>query len=101
MSENNVQITSKGIKNSLKRYTPLKSICEYIWNGFDAKATEVHVETSENDLGAISSIKVIDNGYGIDRGLLDDKFRPFFNPKRFMIQISKCQIFTAKTALAD
>ncbi len=82
MSENNVQITSKGIKNSLKRYTPLKSICEYIWNGFDAKATEVYVETSENDFGAISSIRVMDNGYGIDRDLLDDKFRPFFQSEK-------------------
>lgn len=36
MSDNNVQITSKGIKNSLKKYTSLKSICEYVWNGFDA-----------------------------------------------------------------
>ena len=51
MSDNNVQITSKGIKNSLKKYTSLKSICEYVWNGFDAKATQVIVEASENILG--------------------------------------------------
>lgn len=50
MSGNNVQITSKGIKNSLKKYTSLKSICEYVWNGFDAKATQVVVEVSENIL---------------------------------------------------
>ena len=37
VNENNVQITSKGLRNSLKRYIPLKSICEYKWNGFDAK----------------------------------------------------------------
>ena len=82
MNENNVQITSKGIRNSLRRYTPLKSICEYVWNGFDAKATEVHIETTENDLGSISSIKVTDNGYGIDGDLLDDKFRPFFQSEK-------------------
>ena len=50
MSGNNVQITSKCIKNSLKKYTSLKSICEYVWNGFDAKATQVVVEASENIL---------------------------------------------------
>lgn len=82
MNENNVQITSKGIRNSLRRYTALKSICEYVWNAFDAKATEVHIETTENDLGAISSIKVTDNGYGIDRGLLEEKFRPFFQSEK-------------------
>ena len=60
MNENNVQITSKGIRNSLRRYTPLKSICEYIWNGFDAKATEVHIDTTENDLETISSINLRD-----------------------------------------
>ena len=82
MSDNNVQITSKGIKNSLKKYTSLKSICEYVWNGFDAKATQVIVEASENILGNISFIKVVDNGYGIARNQLDDKFRPFFQSEK-------------------
>lgn len=82
MNETNVHITSKGIRNSLKKYTPLKAICEYIWNGFDAKATEVCIDTIENDLGAISSIKILDNGYGIDKNLLDDKFRPFFQSEK-------------------
>ena len=82
MDRKNVQITSDGIKNSLKKYTPLKSICEYIWNGFDAKATEVHIETEENNLGNIVCIKVTDNGYGIERSLLDDKFKPFFQSEK-------------------
>lgn len=79
---NNVQITSKGIRNSLKKYTALKSICEYIWNGFDAKATAITIETLDNDLGSISFIKINDNGYGIDRELLDEKFRPFFQSEK-------------------
>lgn len=62
MSDNHVQITSKGIKNSLKKYTALKSICEYIWNGFDAKATEINIDTANNEFGFISSIRVSDNG---------------------------------------
>ncbi len=82
MSDNNVQITSKGIRNSLKRYTALKSICEYIWNGFDAKATQVNIEIMYNELDSISSIKVSDNGYGIDRDLLDEKFTPFFQSEK-------------------
>lgn len=79
---NNVHITSKGIRNSLKKYTALKSICEYIWNGFDAKATAITIETLDNDLGSISFIKINDNGYGIDRELLDEKFRPFFQSEK-------------------
>ena len=31
-----VQITSNGIKNSLKRYDSLKALSECVWNGFDA-----------------------------------------------------------------
>ena len=78
MNDNNVQITSTGIRNSLKKYTALKSICEYIWNGFDAKATQINVEIMQNELESISYIKISDNGYGIDNELLNDKFRPFF-----------------------
>ena len=82
MNENNVQITSAGIRNSLKKYTALKSICEYIWNGFDAKATQINIETMNNDLGEISCVKISDNGYGIDRELLDNKFTPFFQSEK-------------------
>lgn len=82
MSDNNVQITSKGIRNSLKRYTALKSICEYIWNGFDAKATQVNIEIIYNELDSISSIIISDNGYGIDRDSLDEKFTPFFQSEK-------------------
>lgn len=82
MRDNNVQITSKGIRNSLKRYTALKSICEYIWNGFDAKATQVNIEIIYNELDSISSIKISDNGYGIDRDSLDEKFTPFFQSEK-------------------
>lgn len=82
MNDNNVQITSTGIRNSLKNYTALKSICEYIWNGFDAKATQINVEIMHNELETISYIKISDNGYGIDNELLNDKFRPFFQSEK-------------------
>ena len=39
MSE--TKLTSKGLKNSLKNYSISEAISEYIWNGFDAKATIV------------------------------------------------------------
>ena len=66
----------------MKKYTALKSICEYIWNGFDAKATQINVEIMRNELESISYIKISDNGYGIDNELLNDKFRPFFQSEK-------------------
>lgn len=55
----NVQISSNGIRNSLKRYDSYKSIAEYVWNGFDANATQMIIDINENKSGKISS--VIDN----------------------------------------
>ena len=101
MSGNNVQITSKCIKNSLKKYTSLKSICEYVWNGFDAKATQVIVEASENILGNISFIKVVDNGYGIARNQLDDKSGHSFSPRRYTTRMQSNRMSTAKTVWDD
>ena len=42
-----VLITPEGIQKNLKNIKPLDAICEYIWNGFDAFATQVEVEFIE------------------------------------------------------
>lgn len=78
----NIQITSNGIKNSLKKYKPIKSITEYIWNGFDAKATTINVDIQTNEFNKISLISVADNGYGIKRDLLGIKFKPFYQSEK-------------------
>lgn len=39
----NVLITSDGIQKNLKHIKPTNAICEYIWNGFDAGATEIEI----------------------------------------------------------
>lgn len=78
----NVLISSDGIKNALKRYKPHNSIAEYVWNGFDANANTVDIILHHNELGSLSSIEVIDNGYGIDRSWLDEKFRPFYQSEK-------------------
>jgi len=58
-----VQIDTTGIKKVLNDFTPEESISEYIWNGFDAQATEVCVDFEElGGLGALSKIIVKDNG---------------------------------------
>ena len=77
-----VQITSAGIKNSLKRYEPLQALGEYVWNGFDANATEVHITINLNPMSGTSSIYVADNGDGIIRENLSLKFKPFFQSEK-------------------
>ena len=78
----NVLITSSGIKNSLKKYKPLQALAEYVWNGFDANATQIDIEISETELKGTQFISVRDNGTGIDRSLLAAKFKPFFESEK-------------------
>lgn len=79
MSEK-VQINTDGIKKILKNYQADEAIAEYIWNGFDAKATEIYVDFEElGGLGALSSITVKDNGTGVNYEELKSKFKPFLN----------------------
>ena len=68
-----IQITSSGITKTLKSYNYSSSIAEYIWNGFDAKATEVNILIKSDNDSIVSELKIIDNGCGIT------------NPSRFML----------------
>lgn len=78
--------------NIVKRYVALKNqsietsgitkdyqvaLCEYIWNGFEAKATTVWVDYTANDIGGVESISVKDNGDGICYETLPDTFGSF------------------------
>ena len=45
---------------------PVKAVSELIWNGLDAKATEVDVVFKTNGLDELDEIVVRDNGTGID-----------------------------------
>lgn len=51
-----------------------KAICEYIWNGFDAKATTVELKYEADELGNITSMSVTDDGEGINRESLHETF---------------------------
>lgn len=70
-------IGSTGIKQNLKNMKPLNAICEYIWNGFDANATEVKIIIHCNDLEIIDEIIIEDNGSGICYEELKLKFSTF------------------------
>lgn len=76
MSQRKVSITDNSIsRNITSDYK--KAICEYIWNGFDANATEVDIIYTTNDLGGVASLIIKDNGDGIDRAIIDQTFGYF------------------------
>ena len=77
-----VLITPEGIQKNLKNIKPLDAICEYIWNGFDAFATQVEVELNRNKMGLINMITIRDNGCGINYDELKYKFQPFNDSKK-------------------
>lgn len=90
----NIQITSSGIKKSLQKYSPLKALVEFIWNGFDAQASRVELTYSKNILGGIDGISIADNGYGIPKNELDKKFKPFFDSEKIINPSEKRNIST-------
>lgn len=76
------KITSKGIKRVLKNYNPSSSLAEYIWNGFDAKATEIQINYDFNELSRVEFIQIRDNGIGIDLNNLAFKFDNFYDSEK-------------------
>ena len=59
---------------SLFRGTPLAAIEELVWNALDADAREVKVDLVTNPLGAVESVRVADDGTGIDAITADQTF---------------------------
>ena len=61
MGKQAVIINNNSITNSVTK-DPKKAICEFIWNGFDANATEIRVNLHEALFGLIDMIEIADNG---------------------------------------
>ncbi|MDR2283458.1 MAG: ATP-binding protein [Sphingobacterium sp.] len=70
----NASIESAGLPKDAKQV-----LAEYIWNGFDAKATTVAIDITSNELGYIERIRIMDNGEGIPPDLLDYSFGNFLD----------------------
>ena len=83
-NKTNIKITSKGIQKVLKKYNESNAFAEFIWNGFDAKATAVEINYDANELGFMSSLSIRDNGYGIPFEKLKEKFEPFFESEKII-----------------
>ena len=59
---------------SLSRGAPISAIEELVWNALDADAKEVRVDLITNALGAVESIRIADDGLGIDSRTVDSTF---------------------------
>ena len=58
------------------------AISEYIWNGFDAKATNVDIQFKPNEIGYISSFSISDNGEGINLSTIESTFGAFLDSQK-------------------
>lgn len=77
--KNSTKITNTSIESAGLPKDPKQVIAEYIWNGFDAKATSVAIDISSNELGFIERIRIMDNGEGIAPDLLHYSFGNFLD----------------------
>lgn len=71
------EIGNEGIKKHFKSIESWQPLFELVWNGFDAKANEVEINITTNDLHAPTFVTVLDNGEGIDPTNLKQTFGRF------------------------
>lgn len=77
-----LKTTDHSIKSQLTGLKPEQALCEYIWNGFDANATKISVNTETNPMQGITSIRISDNGDGIDINDLENTLDLFLDSKK-------------------
>ncbi len=77
-----VIISNAGIKKHLEYISPINAIMEYIWNGFDAKATKIEVNIKYDATGKFNKLEITDNGEGIAFEELDKKFDNFYETQK-------------------
>lgn len=82
MEQHKTKITSKSIAQSGLPSDYKKAIAEFIWNGFDAKATEIHIDFNSNETGFIYDFSITDNGEGIRIDNIDETFGHFLDSNK-------------------
>jgi len=55
------------------KLTFLETIKEFLWNSLDADADNINIIFNKNDITWIDSIKIVDDGVGIEYDDIDDK----------------------------
>lgn len=74
---NNKSIETAGITKDYK-----ESLAEFIWNSFDAKATEVRINFEDTPIGTPAFIEIMDNGSGINHDNIDNTFGAFLDSEK-------------------
>lgn len=82
LSVKNQSIESSGITNDYR-----EAICEYIWNGFEAHATEINVDYALNVASGIGALSITDNGDGIVYEELEDTFGAFLTSRKNLLSL--------------
>jgi len=82
MNKHTSKITTKSIEQSGLPGDYRKALAEYIWNGFDAGATRIHIDFEANELGHLGAFSISDNGAGIDIETIDDTFGNFLDSQK-------------------
>ncbi|WP_031301440.1 ATP-binding protein [Sphingobacterium paucimobilis] len=77
--KNSTKITNASIESAGLPKDAKQVIAEYVWNGFDAKATKVSIDIGSNELGYIERIRISDNGDGIAPDTLNYSFGNFLD----------------------
>lgn len=74
-----IKVSDKGVRQNLLGFDAKQALAEYIWNGFDAGASNIEVNFKANEIGSLSEIRISDNGCGIDDR---KKFEPYLESNK-------------------
>lgn len=101
LSVKDKSIETSGITKDYK-----EALCEFIWNSFEANATEVEISYTKNELSGINTISISDNGDGIVYEDIEDTFGTFLASKKDSLSLMKSKANKGKgrfsfTAIAN
>ncbi len=82
LSVKNQSIETSGITSDYK-----EALCEFIWNGLEANATEIDMNYRSNTAFGIGELSIEDNGDGINYEELKDTFGAFFTSRKNLISL--------------
>ena len=84
-------VNTQSIKNELKNFKekPANAILEYVWNGFDAEANNVHINYSFKQKGkglsfGYPSLEILDDGMGWDVKNINSANLFLVSPKKYL-----------------
>lgn len=82
LSVKNQSVDSSGITNDYR-----DAISEYIWNGFEAHATQISVDYTLNKAYGVAELMIKDNGDGINYNELGETFGAFLASKKNLLSL--------------